>query len=446
MTAPVNGGYRVVRTSPSKLAWLYFTGIFLLYVAIVLGSPGAPALQDYPDWIYQSVLFRDVVLGHPIPGYVLKAYPVPNSLMVFWVGLAATVVSWVWAAKLWLVLHLLLAAGATLHLCRALRTHSTAMLVTVPTLLFLNLDFWYGNENFQWGICFVILWISTLLRGNTQRGFLAAFLVLIFFTHMICCACAALLLVTFARQRREYRLLLALLPVFLLMAWYVLGRYLLAGNADDPLAHLPGPKMTYGSVTFLVFKVNAFFKLMGFVNVLDGSGHSITFGLLPLPVAYCMLVCTLVAAIGFYWLAWVRWRSEGRSVAADFRWLWEAAVILLIGAILAPANALGVADPGSRLLALAMAIVVFDVLRTDSKATAAVSICVVVLSFLNLGQFAFVQYEPEQVAAAAPGGLPPALVLRFAHVQPGAGLEYYEHIESRQMDLNIFPTALFLRK
>jgi hypothetical protein len=45
-------------------------------------------LNDFPDWVYESVLIKKLMHGDEIAGYILKSYPVPNMLTRERVGCA----------------------------------------------------------------------------------------------------------------------------------------------------------------------------------------------------------------------------------------------------------------------------------------------------------------------------------------------------------------------
>ena len=91
-------------TCMTRLGKLYLYGIFASYALVILLVHHAPLLQDYPDWVYQGVLFQHTLAGHTDPGYVLHHYPVPNSLTTVMLGLLNLLFGWQLTAKIWIII------------------------------------------------------------------------------------------------------------------------------------------------------------------------------------------------------------------------------------------------------------------------------------------------------------------------------------------------------
>jgi len=232
-----------------RAAWMYFVTLMVAYGAVILVGRMPPPLVDYPDWVFQGVLLRSVLAGHPVPGYALKAYPVPNSLTTVGLGLMDGVLPWAWAAKVWICGYLGLATIVSWRLMKVSGVRDWRMIVALPSVLFLDLDFWYGHTSFEIGLCLFLLFASVVMREGSTVA-LGGLLVLLFFTHMEACACALLLLVLAAHARGKRRCFWAATPTLLLTIWYALGRYL-SGNADGrsvaPAAY------RYGSPAFVAY-------------------------------------------------------------------------------------------------------------------------------------------------------------------------------------------------
>ncbi len=413
-------------------AWVYFFGVMVAYAAVVLASPRPPAFVDYPDWVFQGVLLRGVLTGHPVAGYVLKPYPVPNSLTTVALGLMDCVLPWAWAAKVWICAYLMLASVAAWRLCDAAGARDWRLAVALPSVLFLNLDFWYGHISFEIGLCLLLLFAATMLRRSTG-GAMGGLLMLLFFTHMEACACALLLLALAATRRRALRMLWSAAPVVVLTIWYALGRYL-SGNADG--RSVAPAAFRYGSPGFLLYKGNTFLKPFGYVNARAADGRSLTEAIFGQWMFLLLFSGALLVAGLCFWLV----LDYGRErQAGEERLLVRFALSAFVLAALLPQVVLGVADPGSRLVLAGVALGLFAV-RWRRPAGTALAMCSVVFCLVNLWQLARIAREPE---LAGGGGSLPAAVRTFAHVELGARTSVYDKLDCGEMNEAVFQTGMF---
>ena len=403
--------------------------VILAYIVVILRAQQAPLTVDYPDWVYQGVLFHGVLTGHPVAGYALKHYPVPNSLTTVVLGLLDCILPWVWAAKMWVAVYLALAFTASKILARVSGAADWQMIVVLPTVAFLNLDFWWGHISFEMGLCLLLFFFSLLLHG-ASAGWIAGLLCLLFFTHMEACACGMLLLGAWTWQERRWKRLWAMVPTVALTVWYAVGRYS-SGNVDGR-AVVPAA-YRWGSSAFVLFRMNTTLKEFGYVNAQGVDGGSLTeaiFGraiLLGLIAAGCGL-----AVLCFHLVLRCSKHSWRRSV-------WWFLILLLGLAVLLPQVTFGVADAGSRLL-LAGVVVAFFAVRWDGRIGTAAAVLSAILCVANLVQFARVGANPRIRGAA--GGLPTAMLL-FGHVEPDRRAAVYRALEQGQMHEMVFQTGMF---
>ena len=417
----------------SRLGWAYFAVVVLTYMAVIMGARQPPPSVDYPDWVYQGVLFHGVLTGHPIPGYALKGYPVPNSLTTAALGLLDCAVPWEWAAKIWVCLYLGLAFAASRALALAGGREEWRMVVALPGVLFLNLDFWYGHISFEIGLCLLLLLVAAMLRERPV-WIVGLLLTVLFFVHMEACACATLLLVVWCWRQERWGRMWATAPVFVLTAWYAAGRYT-SGNIDGrsvtPAAY------AWGSKAFLLYKANTFLKVFGYVNARAADGGSITEAIFGRFLFLWLLLAGCCLAMLCLWLvmsrdeaeSWLGWRGT-------LRWL-ALALVVLAGVM--PQVVLGVADPGSRLL-LAAAAMAFLAVRWKRPTGTAAAVLGVVLCGVNLLQFMRVEASPKMAGAAKDL---PGVVLGFGHVEPGERVRVYGKLRRGQMDEAVFQTGMF---
>jgi len=420
-------------TQAQRVRWasIYFVAVIAAYMAVILAAKNPPPFVDYPNWVYQGVLFHGAMAGHSFPGYVLKHYPVPNSTTTIGLGLLNFVMPWHWAGKVWICLYLVLAAAATRYLSRATGREEWLPLLAFPGVVFLNLDFWYGFSNFEIGVCLVMFLLGMLLRGVSTK-WIALLMVAIFFTHMEACACGFLLLMVWWWETRRPKLLLACVPALLLTMWYAIGRFT-SGNVDA------GPERyshAYGSLAFLIFKVNTYFKVFGFVNASDMKELSITANIFGRALYLIVILAAIVISLAGFVLI-IRFLAKAPKDSN------HKAVRVVVGSLLAislvlPKLVLGTEDPGARILLMAIALVMFFLpwRSTAGRVFAALS---VFFCLVNLWQFAVVSRNPRMDGVDM--GLPRAM--KNAYLKPAGALVYYESLEKGTMDQPIFWTAMF---
>jgi hypothetical protein len=418
---------------PWIAAWIYFAAIMLAYSVIILTAQNPPLLVDYPDWVYQGVLFHGVLTGHAFPGYVLKLYPVPNSATTIGLGLLDGLLPWQWAAKVWVCLYLALATFSAWIVLRAFNIREWRLIVALPAILFLNLDFWYGHISFEIGTCLLLVLLA-MLKRNMSSFALGAMLILLFFTHMEACAGAILLLLIWCLVTRCWQRLWATIPVIILTVWYAIARFS-GGNVDT--SGLPGVDYPYGSQGFMIYKANTFFKIFGYVNSLASSGLSQSEAIFGKELYLFLVVCSLIIALLCWW-SMLRLAAKAQTDNYD-KIIFTFFISLVVIAIVLPQIWLGVADPGSRLLLMAIAagLLLIDWRKSTGLAIACLNI---LFCLMNLWQFARVQRNPQTEGRQK--DLPSALI-KYGHVEPSTRISYYEMLERGEMDEFIFPTAMF---
>ncbi len=414
-------------------AWIYFCGVMLAYGCVILLAKAPPSFVDYPDWVYQGYLFHAALTGHSFAGYVLKHYPVPNSTTTVGIGLLDLVFPWQLAAKLWTCSYLVLSGVSSWVLARAFGAQDWRLVVVLPGVIFLNLTFWLGQVSIEMGICLLMLLLAMLLNERATV-WIAAMLVLLFFTHMEACAAGLLLLVFWYGDKRQWTRLWAAAPAVALTAWYAVVRL---GNraADGGTLH---PDFSYGSSRFIIYKANTYFKTFGYVNACAPDRLSQTeaiFGrdLYLLMIAAAFIVASLcIAQVIRFALHCIR-HGRQRSLGAFV-------LVLLILSLLLHQVMLGTADPGSRLLLMSAVLALFGVNWRTRMGTALAWLSVF-FALMNLWQFAKIENNPYR--PGHPKDLP-AAVLRFSHTEPQTLLSQYKNIGQGDMTSSIYPTGIFV--
>ena len=425
------------------MAEWYGAGLLLVYAVVLFAHSIPPSMTDYANWTYQGVLLSRHARGLPDPTHALKLYPVPNSAASIGVGLFTLLLPWQVAAKLWLCVQLLISYIALRHLARTTDA-SAALWFIVPQALFLAVNWWYGFVNFELGLVWVLLTASMLLRrarGERRRDWtIGLVLVLAFFTHMIPFAFCGLLVLLYANQTKHWRINWQLLPSVLLGVWYMAGRYLIAGNADGQAGMVSLVK-NY-SADFWAYKVNSYMKSFGFVNP-EGQGASIALHLLGRPLFILLFLANILLCILLGWRIIQVCRIAYRDQLAE-RFLWTGVGVLVPIYLLAPGTALGVSDPGSRVLQAALALALVLACRSMEKLLAVASVCATALTLAGLFLFARSAFRPEMTPAIDQGV--PHVVVLFNHVPNHDQDYFYDDLKRSDYDDLVFPTGMLLNR
>jgi hypothetical protein len=394
-------------------------------------------MQDYCDWTYEGVMLHDTIAGHPPPNAILKHYPVPNSLETVGIALLCFVFPAEVAAKVWILIYLGLTFLVSLYLYRSWRFSSPLLWLVVPGI-FVGVDFWWGLVSFLLGVLWVMLLSGMLLRDINSRWKYAAVLVLAFFTHMVPFSMAMLLLFCFSIERRRYSLLWQALPGVALTIWYVLGRYFLGGNADGQA----GMKSTvrYLSPAFWAFKVNTYLKSFDFVNPATSSK-----GLLAIrvgDVAFLLLfLLNLVIAAAFLYLIFASSRRAIRS-RSEIRFFWIAVAMTLPLIVLLPGAALGISDPGARVLQSALWPALW-LCAGNVRVLRVAAVAAVLLSCLNVWQWSTLVFAALPPVLSSDQSHLPSAISKFGQAQYSDRYEYYEALRRGDMSLPVWPTGMF---
>ena len=428
-------------TGWSRAAEWYAAGLFLLYAVLVFVHGGGPSLTDYANWTYQGVLLRDHIAGVVDSAHTLKAYPVPNSLTTVGIGLLCLVLPWLLAAKVWLAVQLALCFAAMRYLLRTIAAPAVAWIV-LPQATFLNVNFWYGFMNFELGLAWVMLFAAVLLRrlrGEKMGDWLLALvLVLAFFTHMIPFCFCLLLLLLFAWQTVAWRSIWLAAPAVVLAIWYVLGRFLLAGNADGQ-AGMQETVRNY-SAAFWAFKVNSYAKSFGFVNPLGFDQ-----GVFGRPGLFLLLLAEACLA-GV--VAWGLLRTARATLFehGGQRFVWLALLLMVLVYLLAPGAMLGISDPGARVLQVALALgLALCWSRVGGLLQGVAAASALVLAAGGLTLFFLLGGGRQRTLAVTSEGAG-SKTAQFARVPNDDQDYFYKALDNGDLNLTVFPTGMLLNR
>lgn len=423
----------------TRYGYLYFVALLCLYALAVLCFRHPPYLQDYPTWVYEGTLYAQALTGHANPAFLVKRFPVPNMLSDLGLAALSLLFGWVWAAKVWVLAYLLVCACAVRRMAKTRPQAATLLYWMSPTLFIVGLPFWYGFLNFNFGLALLLYLLAELEQQQPSMGKLTVFLTLAFMAHAVPFLVCSLLLLVFAATQKRLRMLVVFAPSLLLGLWYVYGRFVLTG---DPEKEIPADTIVpYGSLSFLVYKANTFFKLLGYVNPVLPHKQltAVTFGhigmlvllLLSAGVGVIFLTSAIVRFIGF-------WRGDRTA-----RLHWIPILLLVVAALLSPSALLGVSDPGARFLTCAFVLLLLHLPSREKTAPLLISGSAL-LGLAGITLFFALAREPipgKTEKAALPTG-----AAKFAHVEPLSRSRYYLELQQNEWKEPVFQTALLLNR
>lgn len=318
----------------------------------------APPLQDLPEWMFQGWLLKELALGHAHVGAVaeLVNFPVPNALLQALLAVLNFVCDPLTAGKVAVLLYL--AGGYAVIIVTSRRAPVElrgSLQVLLVVLILLSQLFWNGYLAYQLGLIVLaalLLWIQQPSQHNATRlpqpVLLAAFGMVMFFTHAVAYGGYVLAVGFLALRVRSARVLLAVLPSALLAGWYAVG-FTLRGGASDPVS----VRWMHGLLEAILYKLYTAAKWGPFVNFYLAPKES---ALGNMAVAYWMgVVLNAVTGIAILALAFwcvLRLRDDlwkHAPIAAG-----SAVVCLAVFAALPATHMLGVVNFGERMMGVGL--------------------------------------------------------------------------------------------
>ncbi len=480
---------------------VFFIACFTIFALITFTSSRPPLFMDYPDWVYQGVLFGRVLSGHPVSGYTLKHYPVPNTISTIGLGLLSLAFGWAMAARLWVILYLTVACATGIRVIKIFGIQEWSVWWILPGVLFFSRAYWLGTVNFDLGLCVFLLLACVLYQRQERSLIVVGLLVLCFFLHLIAYAAALLLTVLYCLQHRSWKLASASLITLPLVGWYAAGRIFGHGNesalGSSPFSHLSAmvlalllilmtnffrPRQSIlGMVVPCLIALSTLTGLAAFASILlflhrtasVNAGIIIlqdkVFALLSLGFVnmrystsvvqkhstsewhflhFVFATALVLAAIAGSLLLVAIARSlskalaESRKGEEDAIFVWNFVAIVALLYLVCPPNALGVIGIDLRLAQLACGSALFLVGRYASIMLRISTIPVVLFTIVNIYQFSALQ--SDKVFPPTIVNLPGPLA-RCCNIDPLIRLEDYDHLKTDELNDTIFPTGIFMQ-
>ncbi len=481
-----------------------FLILSLLGVALVILLFSEPPLfQDYPDWVYQGALFAKMLTGHPVAGYTIKLYPVPNSITTVGLGLLTLVFGWQLAAKLWVLIYLVLAAFTSFYAASVFKVKDAGLWWVLPITLFVGRLFWLGTISFNIGVCFLLLIACELYRGQDRTLLMGALLLVCFFVHLIVYAGAILMMLFYCLQYRRWKLMYMGLATVVMVFWYFAGRILTHstesryGNARPSHFIIPilvtlillavsfftrrsvhrvagrwlivlaglivGSALAGGlfsahhlsagllsNIFLLQEKALQPFMLFGFINIVsmrsDGLGVSATLNLYHEPLYVALMALTLFAGavvlvdLSRTMIASRRQVDESPEVGNKEGFLWDFLILFGFLYIVCPPNLLGVTSIDLRFVQLSLAIALFLLAqKTNSMLRVAAFPC----ALLMISGVYLLGVSQYKVHIPGRRMLFAPVIDYAAAADPSVRSSYYDALRSGHLDLPIFESGIF---
>ena len=503
MTFTISCSGRTSSLSQERINWFgmaartYFVCCFLASAAAILLSYHPPLFMDYPDWVYQGVLFGKFLSGHPVAGYVLKHYPVPNSISTVGLGLFTLAFGWVVAAKAWMVLYLVVACGTCIYTGKVLEVSEDAVWWLLPGIIFFSRTYELGTINFDLGVCVFLLLVCALRRTEPRAWIVLGLVFLCFFAHFVTYAAAMLLVLFYCIGQHRWRLLWVSAATLPLLLWYAIARSLAHTNESalgvSPSSHLipmfvviaatvlfgflrprqpllrilapglmgvavllvasagvsifwsggRGAPEPPGNIVVLQDKLLAPLEF-GFVNRSDFSGEALATTKPSQTWFKLILLCAVwtgisILYVGVKRLYWVSRREDAKE--RDLGFLWNFGSLMTLLYLLCPPNALGVVGIDLRLAELALCVMLFLLARCKSPTLRWAIVPAVLFTATNLYQFTVWQRGTPLPASLSELPKPFA---RCCRIDPLVRLKVYDDLRAKRMNDPIFPTGIFI--
>ncbi len=221
------------------LGWLLMALHAVLFGLYVFGFRFLP-LQDYPDWLFQGLLFK-TWLSNPalLDGvYLVQPYLPPNAISTVVIGGLSWLMPAEIAGKIFLLLSMLvLYRGIFLFMGLTVKGNIPLRLLIAGALVF-SYNFWLGNINFVMGLGAALCSIHLLIgRGWIDKIIPAAALLLRcycchFFSFCIVGLAVVLHLVMEKKWNALGRFVLACIPAAVLLLHYVANAHAATSDSD----------------------------------------------------------------------------------------------------------------------------------------------------------------------------------------------------------------------
>lgn len=347
--------------NPTHVSIMFSLAAFSFILFSLSLFPYAP-LQDLGEWIYQSYIFNQLVIGHYSSDFLIKTYPVPYTLFQIIASSVLLLFSPIITSKIVVLLYGFLVLLAIHRLITTAKLDPVVGWAFLIPVVALNSPFWNGYMGYQFGLIVLLFYVSLPRESRTQVLPVLFFSILAFFAHGIIYASILIFIGIYSLySRRIFQCALALLPSLCLVAWYQIKN-----DSSGELKEM----FQLHDVNIIAYKIYTLLKTGPFHNPIVSDFNSVDyFGSFYL-TGGLVLDAAFMASLGILAYAAVT-RSSLRTIAKKPEFVIFA--ILFLVAVALPPAAL-VTNPAERLMypaliAFAMAVFGEQKLPTAPKVT-----------------------------------------------------------------------------
>jgi hypothetical protein len=371
--------------------------LLALVAPLIFAWPVLP-LQDLPDWVFQAQLFRSKLLGREHAGYELVEALPPNALSTLVLGWAPSLISIELATRLFALLACLL---IPLGMLRLIRVHDVrSAYAWLPLLFGFAYPILHGNLNSAIALGAVLLCAAALFEHADARstpGWLLALLAptFLYVSHGVAYGVwLGIVVLTPLSAPARARLCAGFLPSVALALHYAAKR---GASSEHTISWSVGEG-------WITYKADTLYKQLAPFSSFDPfflPPHL----LWPLAIANFAFVSIVVVAA----VATVRRAFREPGATPSVRAKRTMAIALCAAFLLAPAQVIGLVNPGERLVLpmVVLALSLPSAITVPYRRAAAFAVATLVLV-----QAGFVGTQGMQAARAMAGLLADSALFR----------------------------------
>lgn len=190
--------------------------IFFIYFRFI-------PLQDYPDWLFQSLIFKEIITGNTkfASYYEFNSFLTPNIISTIIVGFLSLILNPIVAGKLFLIISVELLFISIFIFLRAHSTIQYLPAIFISFLIIWNKNLFLGNINFIFGLGISFLLLSLLKKKESTNNLIYFFfLLVIYYSHFLCWFISVYFIIVYSIILKKYSLLtrtLLMLSVFVII-------------------------------------------------------------------------------------------------------------------------------------------------------------------------------------------------------------------------------------
>ena len=204
----------------------FLSGLTLAWVVLIWTFRFLP-MEDYPLWLYGAKVAALQFQGHPLPGFTLLHWPIPNSAFVALVGILDFWLPPEISGKVFLTACVILYCLGAYQLVRSMTSKRNSALFILPMLYVFHRTFLAGELSCSLGMGILLIAMAFALRASRPSfAAICGISITLFFCHAIPYICWLILvftLIVFDSTRfPRLRTALATAPSMVLVALYAL--------------------------------------------------------------------------------------------------------------------------------------------------------------------------------------------------------------------------------